>query len=68
MEPVTTLLFIEVILVYTTSAIQKQQRKRILLKWANGTMTMKELLWLKKQTWFQKAFHKVQVSEEKKNT
>ena len=67
MEPILTLIIVENILLLTVNKLQKERRRRFLLKWIKGELTMKELLWLKKQPWFQKAFTKVVVSDEKKN-
>jgi hypothetical protein len=63
---VVTLIFIEIILATALTSLEKRMRQRVLTKWANGEMTMKELLWLKRQPWFQKAFKKVEVCSEKK--
>lgn len=67
MEPILTLIIVENILLLTVNKLQKERRRKFLLKWIKGECTMKELLWLKKQPWFQKAFTKVIVSDEKKN-
>jgi hypothetical protein len=63
---VVTLIFIEIILATALTSLEKRMRQRVLTKWARGEMTMKELLWLKRQPWFQKAFKKVEVCSEKK--
>lgn len=63
---ILTLIFIEIVLVNGLSALEKRMRQKALVKWAKGEMTMKELLWLKRQPWFQKAFKKVEVPPEKK--
>lgn len=60
------LILINVVLQTTTSYIEQQRRRYFLVKWAKGELTMKELLWLKRQIWFQKAFQKVTVEPEKK--
>lgn len=67
MEPITTLLLLEIFLVSAINSFEKQRRKRILIRWLKGSLSMKELLWLKKQKWFQKGFSPANVSEEKKN-
>ncbi len=65
---ILTLILIEVMLTTAVSALEKKMRLRILTKWAKGEMTMKELMWLKRQPWFQKAFvKKNDVPPEKKN-
>jgi hypothetical protein len=65
---ILTLILIEVMLTSAVSSLEKRMRMRALTKWAKGEMTMKELLWLKKQPWFQKAFvKKHEVSLEKKD-
>ncbi len=64
---ILTLILIEVMLTTALSSLEKRRRLRVLTKWAKGEMTMRELLWLKRQSWFQKAFKKVEVSAEKKD-
>jgi hypothetical protein len=65
---ILTLILIEVMLTTAVSALEKKMRLRVLTKWAKGEMTMKELMWLKRQPWFQKAFvKKTDVPPEKKN-
>lgn len=63
---ILSLIFIEIVLVKSLTALEKRMRQRVLTKWARGEMSMKELLWLKRQPWFQKAFKHVDVSTEKK--
>ena len=67
MEVLLTTFFLETILLHSLSNLQRARRKYFLTKWARGEMTMKELLWLKKQLWFQRAFKKVDVETSKKN-
>jgi len=65
---ILTLILIEVMLTTAVSSLEKRMRMRVLTKWAKGEMTMRELLWLKRQPWFQKAFvKKHDVSPEKKD-
>jgi hypothetical protein len=65
---ILTLILIEVMLTTAVTSLEKRMRMRVLTKWAKGEMTMRELLWLKKQPWFQKAFvKKHDVSPEKKD-
>lgn len=65
---ILTLILIEVMLTTAVTSLEKRMRMRVLTKWAKGEMTMRELLWLKKQPWFQKAFvKKHEVSPEKKD-
>ena len=63
---ILTLILVEILLASAVSSLEKRMRLRVLTKWAKGEMTMKELLWLKRQPWFQKAFKKVEVNPEKK--
>jgi hypothetical protein len=67
MEVLITAMFVETILLHAASSFERSRRKRIMMKWARGEMTMKELLWLKRQRWFQRAFHKVKVEPAKKD-
>jgi hypothetical protein len=67
MEVLLTAFFLETVLLHTVSHLERKRRKHFLTKWAKGEMTMKELLWLKRQPWFQGAFQKVKVESAKKN-
>lgn len=67
MEVFLATFFLETILLHSLSSFQRARRKYFLLKWAKGEMTMKELLWLKKQVWFQAAFTRVDQDLLKKN-
>lgn len=67
MSILLTAIFIEYILINTVNFAERRYKLKKLQKWAKGEMTMKELLWLKKQPWFQKAFQKVEVESCKKN-
>ena len=60
------LILLNVVLQTTASYVEQQRRRNYVLKWAKGELSMKELLWLKRQLWFQKAFHPVSVEKEKK--
>jgi hypothetical protein len=61
------ILTIEVFLTSAISALERAKRKRILELWISGQLTMTQLLWLKKQPWFARAFKHVTVPQEKKN-
>ncbi len=67
MEVLLATIFLETVLLNTASALERSRRRRILTKWAKGEMTMKELLWLKRQRWFERAFQEVKVETTKKN-
>jgi hypothetical protein len=67
MEVLLATIFLETVLLNATSHIVRTRRKYFLMKWARGEMTMKELLWLKRQPWFQRGFKKVKVEPTKKN-
>ena len=60
------ILLFQIIVQTTASYIEIQRRKRFVTKWAKGELTIKELLWLKRQPWFQKAFQQVSVEPDKK--
>ncbi len=61
------LLITEVMLVSALNALERRRRYRILGKWLRGELTMTQLLWLKRQLWFRKAFpERVCESAEKK--
>lgn len=67
MEVLITTFFLETVLLHSLSSFQRARRKYFLIKWAKGEMSMNELLWLKKQVWFQKAFQSVELDPFKKN-
>lgn len=67
MEVILTTFFLETILLHSLNNLQRARRKYFLMKWAKGEMTMKELLWLKRQAWFQRGFKRVEVETSKKN-
>lgn len=66
MEVLLTAFFLETILLHAASLLEQKRRKHFLTKWAKGEMNMKELLWLKRQPWFQGAFQTVSVEGMKK--
>lgn len=67
MEVLLTTFVLETVLLHAMSKLERTRRRYFLMKWAKGEMTMKELLWLKKQVWFQRAFKDVKVETSKKN-
>jgi hypothetical protein len=66
MEVLLTTVLLETVLLHTATALERRRRNNFMIKWAKGEMTMKELLWLKRQPWFQRAFESVDVEPEKK--
>lgn len=68
MEGLLALWLLDVMLVSAISAYEKAKRKKIIRKWAKGELTMKELLWLKRQPWFQKAFKPIEIDLAKKES
>lgn len=56
-----------------TSALTSYQvkaREKILTRWKEGSLSMPELLWLKRQVWFRKVYMKklkVSIDKEKKD-
>ena len=67
METFIALNVLNIVLSTALNHYERVYKRRKMLKWARGEMTMEELLWLKRQTWFQRAFQKVKVDPEKKN-
>ena len=67
METFIALNVLNIVLSTALNHYERAYKRRKMLKWARGDMTMEELLWLKRQTWFQRAFQKVKVDPEKKN-
>lgn len=61
-----TLLALNIMLQTAATIAELKYRKYVLHKWLKGELTMKELLWLKKQPWFQRGFQQVSVGKEKK--
>jgi hypothetical protein len=68
-----TLLFFVATDIVVRGVLAKYQvdaRERILKKWREGSLTSSELLWLKRQLWFQRLYLKKPksvISFEKKN-
>ncbi len=69
-----TVLFIVAADIVVTSAITNYQikaRETIVKRWKEGSLNTAELLWLRKQQWFQKTYIKTpkeKVSSDKKNS
>ncbi len=69
-----TVLFIVAADIVVTSALTNYQiraREKIIKRWKEGSLNTAELLWLRKQQWFQKAYIKTpkeKVSSDKKNS
>jgi hypothetical protein len=66
MEVLLTTVVLETVLLHAASALERRRRNNFVIKWAKGEMTMKELLWLKRQPWFQRAFESVDIEPAKK--
>ncbi len=62
-----TLMVINTMLQVTTSAVHLHYRKLFLQKWLRGELTMEQLLWMKRQPWYRRAFKQVSTTTEKKN-
>jgi hypothetical protein len=67
METLIALNVLNIVLSTALNHYERAWKRRKLLKWVKGEMAMHELLWLKRQPWFQKAFKKVKVDPEKKD-
>jgi hypothetical protein len=67
METLIALNVLNIVLSTALNHYERAYKRRKIMKWLKGEMTMKELLWLKRQPWFQKAFRKVKVDPEKKD-
>jgi hypothetical protein len=67
METLIALNVLNIVLSTALNHYERAYKRRKIMKWLKGEMTMKELLWLKRQPWFQKAFKKVKVDREKKD-
>jgi hypothetical protein len=66
MEVLLTTVVLETVLLHAANALERKRRNHFVIKWAKGEMTMKELLWLKRQPWFQQAFETVDIEPGKK--
>jgi hypothetical protein len=67
MEVFLATVVLETVLLHAATALERRRRNDFVIKWAKGEMTMKELLWLKRQPWFQRVFETVNVEPAKKN-
>jgi hypothetical protein len=67
MEAIIALNVLNIVLSTALNHYERAYKRKKILKWARGEMTMEELLWLKRQVWFQRAFKKVKVDPAKKD-
>lgn len=67
MEAFMALTILNIVLSTALNHYERAFKRRKMMKWLKGEMTMQELLWLKRQPWFQKAFQNVNLDPEKKN-
>ncbi len=67
MEALVAVNVLNIVLSTALNHYERAYKRRKMIKWLKGEMTMQELLWLKRQPWFQRAFQKVKVEPEKKN-
>ncbi len=67
MEAIVALNVLNIVLSTALNHYERVWKRRKMMKWLKGEMTMEELLWLKRQVWFQRAFKKVEVEPDKKN-
>lgn len=61
MEPLLFMIAADLVVTTALTSYQVKARERILKKWFEGTLTMPELLWLKRQVWFRKMYMKVKT-------
>ncbi len=67
MEVIITVNILNIVLSTALNHYERAYKRKKMMKWLKGEMTMEELLWLKRQIWFQRAFKKVKVEPEKKD-
>ncbi len=67
MEVIFTVNSLNIVLSTALNHYERAYKRKKMMKWLKGEMTMEELLWLKRQIWFQRAFKKVKVEPEKKD-
>ncbi len=67
MEVIFTVNILNIVLSTALNHYERAYKRKKMMKWLKGEMTMEELLWLKRQIWFQRAFKKVKVEPEKKD-
>lgn len=67
METILAVALIESFLITAATELEGRRRRKILIKWMTGNITLDEIKLLKKQVWFSKQFKQVVVAHEKKN-
>ena len=67
METILAVALIESFLITAATELEGRRRRKILIKWITGNITLDEIKLLKKQVWFSKQFKQVVVPKEKKN-
>lgn len=67
METIFAVALIESFLITAATELEGRRRRKILVKWMTGNITIDEIKLLKKQPWFSKQFKQVVVAKEKKN-
>lgn len=67
MESILAVALIESFLITAATELEGRRRRKILIKWMTGNITLDEIKLLKKQVWFSKQFKQVVVTHEKKN-
>lgn len=67
MESILAVALIESFLITAATELEGRRRRKILIKWMTGNITLDEIKLLKKQVWFSKQFKQVVVASEKKN-
>jgi hypothetical protein len=67
METIVAINVLNIVLSTALSQYERAYKRKKMIKWLKGEMTMQELLWLKRQPWFQRAFEKVKVEPSKKD-
>ena len=67
METIIAVNVLNIVLSTALSQYERAYKRKKMMKWLKGEMTMQELLWLKRQPWFQRAFEKVKVEPSKKD-
>ncbi len=58
MESLLFMIAADIVVSTAVASYQIQAREKIVKKWKEGSLTISELRWLKRQVWFQKVYLK----------
>jgi hypothetical protein len=70
MESLLFMIAADIVISSALTGYQLRAREKIITRWKEGTLSMPELLWLKRQVWFRTVYLKklkVSIDKEKKD-